>query len=313
MKNFFKQHILSFCGSVIGLKRMINSTKENVINVFYHTVSDEYLPHIFPLYKPKNSKEFEQDLDFLLTNFQPISANDVLAHTRKENLIKKPAFHLSFDDGLREIYDVVMPILQRKGIPATVFINSDFVDNKDLFFRYKAALIADKNNAKKTEALLIKYPERNLLDDLAEKLCINFYDFLKKKKPYLTTEQIKTLQQKDFVIGAHSQDHPNYNLIKQTEQIEQTLNSCAFVQKEFKEYNRYFAFPFSVEGVKNSFFEKIQNSVDLTFGTSGINSAHDGKYIDRIDMEIYGKNAKECVYRAYMTNFLKKKLRRIEK
>jgi hypothetical protein len=50
---------------------------------------------------------------------------------------------------------MAMPILRRKGVPATVFVNSDFVDNQDLFFRFKAALIIDKNKSIKFEILKI--------------------------------------------------------------------------------------------------------------------------------------------------------------
>jgi peptidoglycan/xylan/chitin deacetylase (PgdA/CDA1 family) len=302
---FSKRHILPLLSSFVGLNRLIDRTGVQVINVFYHTVSDEHLPHISSLYKFKNTKEFERDIDFLLTHFQPISADDLLFHARNEKRIEKPAFHLSFDDGLREVYEVIMPILQRKGVPATVFVNSDFVDNRDLFFRYKAALIADKDKSLKSEILKIKYPEQKLLDDLAQTLNINFSDFLQKQKPYLTIEQIKTLQNNGFTIGAHSENHPNYNLISEKEQIEQTLNSCAFVTRSFAVKKSFFAFPFSAAGVNDSFFETVYNSVDLTFDTSGINTSHKGRHIGRIDMERYGKNAKQCIHRAYMTKFLK--------
>ena len=302
---FSKQHILPVLSSFIGLNRLINSTNEQLVNVFYHTVSDEYLPHISPLYKFKNAKKFEQDIDFLLKRFQPVDADAVLLHARKEKLIEKPAFHLSFDDGLREVYEVAMPILRRKGVPATVFVNSDFVDNRDLFFRYKAALIVDKNKLLKPKVLKIKYPERLILDDFAQWLGIDFRDFLQKQQPYLTTEQLKTLQKNGFTIGSHSENHPNYNLISEKEQIEQTINSCAFVRQNFAMKRAFFAFPFSAEGIGEGFFEAIYNDVDAAFDISGINTAHNGKLISRIDMETYGKNAKQCIHRAYLTKLLK--------
>ena len=303
---FSKRHILPALSSLIGLNKLIALTKEPVINVFYHSVSDAYLPHISPLYKFKNTKEFEWDIDFLLKHFQPVDVNDILLYSRKEKHFEKPVFHLSFDDGLREIYDVVMPILLRKSVPATVFVNSDFVDNRDLFFRYKAALIADKNKLIKSDVLKIKYPERYFLDDLAQKMDIDFCDFLQKQQPYLTSEQLKILQKNGFTIGAHSESHPNYNLISEEEQIKQTLNSCAFVRENFAMERAFFAFPFSTEGVCENFFNRIYNDVDLTFGISGIGNSYNGKHIDRIDMETYGKNAKLCIHRAYLTKLLKK-------
>ena len=302
---FAKEYVLPIFAQLIRLKQLIVSTKEPIVNVFYHTVSNNYLPHISPLYKFRSTKEFEQDIDFLLNNFEPISAHDVLRHVKNEKRIEKPSFHLSFDDGLRELFDNAMPVLSRKGVPATVFVNSDFVDNRDLFFRFKAALIVDKEPALKSEVLKIKYPDRKVLDDLAQKLDLDFSDFLHNYQPYLSTEQLKKMQENGFTIGAHSASHPNYELLTEQEQIEQTLKSYAFVKEIFSEQNSYFAFPFSADGVGKGFFEKIYNEVDLTFGTGAINSSLDGKHIDRINMEIYGKTAKQCVQRAYMTKFLK--------
>jgi peptidoglycan/xylan/chitin deacetylase (PgdA/CDA1 family) len=312
--HFLKQHLLPFSASLVSLKQLINRTGEQVVHVFYHTVSDEYLPHISPLYRFKNVKEFEQDIDYLLKHFQAIDINDVLLHTKKEKAIVRPSFHLSFDDGLSEIYSVVMPLLLRKGVPATVFVNSAFVDNKDLFFRYKAALIIDKLNRlfssqkydfpDKSEILSIKYPDRCRLDRIASDLALDFGAFLQQKKPYLTSNEIKTMQQKGFSFGGHSIDHPNYYLLSEEEQMKQTLDSCAYVRNVFSEQHPYFAFPFSSEGVSDAFFENIYQTIDLTFGISGIKTSRNGRHIDRIDMETYGKNAKQCIHRAYLTKWL---------
>ena len=303
---FFKKNILTSCGKIIGIKNLINLTNMQIINVFYHVVSDNYLPHIAPLYKYRNSKEFENDIDFLLKYFQPISANDVFLHTKGEKLITKPSFHLSFDDGMSEVYEVALPVLKRKGVPATVFVNSAFVDNKDLFFRYKAALIAGKNPLLKNEVLKINFLESEKLDKIAQNLEIDFEDFLKEKKPYLTTEEIKKMQKNGFTIGAHSINHPNYYLISEEEQIRQTLESCRFVKENFDEKKLFFAFPFEDTGVRKSFFETIYKDVDLTFSTLGTSVTQNGKNIGRIAMEGEMKNGKNVIYRALTARLIKK-------
>jgi peptidoglycan/xylan/chitin deacetylase (PgdA/CDA1 family) len=310
---FFKQSLLPFSASLISLKQLIDGTGERVVHVFYHTVSDEYLPHISPLYKFKKVREFERDMDFLLKHFQPVDIHGVLLHATGEKPVAKPSFHLSFDDGLSEVYSIAAPALWRKGIPATLFVNSDFVDNKDLFFRYKAALIIDKLNRtpsvhiSKDAVLKIKYPDRAFLDETARLLDMDFNAFLQSQKPYLTADELKTLQQKGFSIGGHSIDHPNYHLLSEKEQIRQALDSCAYAGKTFSEQHQYFAFPFSAEGVSDTFFENIYPAIDLTFGISGLQTSRNGRHIDRIDMENYGKNAKQCIHRAYLTQWMKKK------
>lgn len=287
------------------MKNLISLANVQIVNVFYHVVSDNYLPHIAPLYKYRNSKEFENDIDFLLKYFQPISANDVLLHTKGEKIITKPSFHLSFDDGMREVYEVALPVLKQKRIPATVFVNAAFVDNKDLFFRYKAALIADKNSSLKDKVLKIKYSDSERLDNIAQNIGIDFKNFLKEKKPYLTTEEIKILQENGFTIGAHSIDHPNYYLISEEEQIKQTLDSCRFVKEIFGEEKLFFAFPFEDIGVKNSFFEAIYKNVDLTFSISGTSISQNGKNMGRITLEGEMKNGKDIIHRALMVRLIK--------
>lgn len=305
ISEFLKKNIVTSCGKIIGVKNLIKLTNTQIINVFYHVVSDNYLPYIAPLYNYRNLKEFENDIDFLLKYFQPISANDILLHTKGEKMITKPAFHLSFDDGMREVYDVALPVLKRKGIPTTVFVNSAFVDNKDLFYRYKAALIADKNSSLKKDVLKTNFSEKEKLDKIAQDLEIDFECFLKETKPYLTTEEIKILQKNGFTIAAHSINHPNYQLISEKEQIRQTLESCRFVRENFGEENLFFSFPFEDIGVKKSFFETIYKEVDLTFSTSGISSSQNGKNIGRIALEGKMKNGRDIIHRALMTRVIK--------
>jgi peptidoglycan/xylan/chitin deacetylase (PgdA/CDA1 family) len=263
--------VLSSCASLIGLPNLIRKTGENLVTVFYHTVSDEYLPHIHPIYTPKKIAEFEQDLDFLMRHFQAIDIETVKDYVLNGKKLEKPSFHLTFDDGLREVYHIILPILERKNIPATVFVNPAFIDNRKIFHRHIQAV----------------------------------------KPPYLTWNELKTMQQRGIYVGAHSIDHPNYAEITEEEQIRQTLQSCREIEANLGTPCRYFAFPFSEAGVKDSFFQAIASDIDLTFGITGITHANNGHHLGRIDMEKYGKNASQCIHRAYMTCFLKQIKRKL--
>jgi peptidoglycan/xylan/chitin deacetylase (PgdA/CDA1 family) len=218
-------------------------TKQKILLPFYHTVAEEPLPHIKHLYRMKTVKEFLQDLDFLLQHFEPIDAETLEYFHTNKTVPQKPVFHLSFDDGLKEIYEIVAPILLQKGVPATFFINSGFVDNKALFYRHHASLAIE-----------------NLQVD----------DFLNKEQPYLSTEQIKALSAQGFTIGAHSVDHPYYYEIPLDEQLRQTRESLEFVSSIINQKLRLFAFPFTDFKISKRFFEEIEPDVDLSFGTAGL-------------------------------------------
>jgi hypothetical protein len=189
---------------------------------FYHTVSDINLPHISQLYNVKTIADFESDLDYLLSIAQPISLSELISVEQNAHRYKKPVFHLSFDDGLAEFYEVIAPILVQKGIPATCFLNSDFIDNQSLFYRFKASLIINKLRQEKTGSVCwknyhiwankhafkssdykvslksVSYNQTTLLDELAALLEIDFESYLKENKPYLSTNQIENLIHKGF-------------------------------------------------------------------------------------------------------------------
>src|SRR5687768_8144112 len=124
---------------LLSVSRMTALTNHNFILPFYHIVSNEECPHIKNLYRVKTTAQFESDLDFLLQHYTAISINE-LNHVVEGKFKNKKIFFLSFDDGLREVHDVIAPILLRKGLPATFFLNADFIDNRALMFRYKVSL-----------------------------------------------------------------------------------------------------------------------------------------------------------------------------
>jgi len=250
-------------------------TKKRIVLPFYHTVAEHSLSHIKHLYRMKTVTEFRKDLEFLLKNYQPIDM-ETLYHLHINKVVpKKTFFHLTFDDGLKEAYEVVAPILLEKGVPATFFVNSAFVNNKALFYRYHASLSIENLSRKgeltdklKTELLMCQYQEREKLFQYFSPQQVA--DFLNTEQPYLTAEQIQTLSKQGFTIGAHSIDHPYYHQIPLAEQLRQTRESLDFVATVVNQKLRLFAFPFTDFKVSKDFFKEIQPDVDLCFGTANL-------------------------------------------
>ena len=271
-------------------------SKENILIPYYHMVSDEDVLHIKHLYPHKNIKQFTEDLDFILKKFSPVGLNDVLQCFHHKKALPPKALHLTFDDGFREIHDIIAPILFRKGIPATFFVSSGFTDNKILCHQHKASLLVEQilkkdysSNIKNginniltgnnpefrdvaTGILSVKYRDKSLIDQIADLMNVNFSDYLLKTKPYLTTEHIRKLIGDGFTIGAHSIDHPLYADLSLEEQLRQTMESTAFLKEKFKLNYGVFAFPHSDHGVSRQYYSRIKESnlIDLSFGTSNM-------------------------------------------
>ena len=319
-------------GNAISFTKLLQWSGQSLILPFYHSLQGaDALPHLQHLYPLRSVEQFKEDLDFFCKYFEPVGLLDLMAYVKNGKLLPEKAFLLSFDDGLKEVYTIVRPILKSRGIPATIFLNSAFVDNKDLFFRYKAGVLIDhflKNPPTKIqlEALLlilqeygfpktdfkstllkINYQNQRVLDEVAAILKIDFNDFLNQYQPYLTSHQIQELIQDGFTFGGHSVDHPQFKTLNLTEQIRQSRESISFVQNQFNVDYRTFAFPFTDHGVRQPFFEKIKHEkiAELTFGCAGQKQQTYPFHFQRIPME-ESQTSAEVQLKAELIYFLLK-------
>jgi peptidoglycan/xylan/chitin deacetylase (PgdA/CDA1 family) len=282
----------------------------NTVFPFYHLICDEKPVHIHHLYPIRSVAVFRKDLEYLLSRYQPLNLQDVMTFVQQGKTRQKPGFFLTFDDGLREIYEVVRPLLLEYGVPAGFFINPAFVDNQDMFFRFKMSILLERCNSlpgtqlkmirdifndNNTEKAMrkVNYNQRIILDKAAEIMEISFADYLIKYKPYMSWAQISHLQQDGFYIGAHSMDHPLYSDISLAEQISQTQQSLDVVQNQLQLDYRIFAFPFTEYGVSQPFFDSIK--ANILFGTAGMKNDPQSNVIQRIPMEIKDKSAKSII------------------
>jgi peptidoglycan/xylan/chitin deacetylase (PgdA/CDA1 family) len=275
----------------------------------YHCVSDEILPHLKNIIQYKNTKQFEKDLDYFSKYFQFVSWDEFKDYVNGNFHPKKKIALLTFDDGLREFYDIIVPILERKGIYAINFINPAFIDNKDLMFRCKASLIIEEMKEKKNinpeiynilpskeniqqQIRQINYFQRSILDTVAEILEIDFNVFLNNQMPYLNSDQLRILTQKGFGISSHSWDHPLYHELTTHQQLETTNKTFEYLKENNFLYES-FAFPFTDFGVKAEFFDGLFKNEDIfcTFGSAGIKLDSVEKHFHRIPLEM-GETAK---------------------
>lgn len=277
---------------------------------YHHTVSNDFLPHIKHLYNYKNETQFSTDLDFLLTHFRPISLPDLIRAVQQNGKPPRETFLLTFDDGFREIYDIIAPVLEKKGIPACFFINPAFIDNRVLFYRCKVSLLIHelKKNGE-NKSLLNRYasilglqtdaetavisglkkinPEQiNRLDEIAAQTGYSFDNFLKSNQPFLSTQQLVSLHKRGFAIGAHSLDHPRFQLLSQQEQVSQVTGSCQYVNDLFQTNDCCFSFPHSDQGLPQSLFDVLSGSgIPLLFGIQNQKTELNNKMLHRFNAE----------------------------
>lgn len=325
MQQVLKQVACSLAGwAPSSLNRMLQRlTAQRTLFPFYHLVSDEPVAHIRHLYRVRTVKEFRRDLDWMLRYYKPADPTCLLSESEfPDGLI------LSFDDGLREVHDVVLPVLQEKGIRAVCFLNPAFLDNQDLFFRYKAGLLIDRLNRHPVSAAILReistillrngfsaasppkallqvdYARRSVLDEVASLTGIDFKDYLNRVKPYMDHSQAEACLKSGMLLGAHSMDHPKFSELGLNEQLFQAQESVRQVQQRFGLPYGLFAFPFTDDGVQKAFFSRLFEDTDpkvsLTFGCAGLKHDTVPRNIQRVAMESGNFPAREVINGEYL-------------
>ena len=265
----------------------------NLIAPCYHIVSDNSPAHVRHLYQWRNVHAFENDLDYLLEHFSPVSLDEIYNCLAAGRPVPDRSLFLSFDDGFREVSEVVAPLCRRKGVPVTFFLTTGFLDNRMLGYRHKASLLIDacrergpsdvravtsKLTARldlpdghgkglREMFLLIGYRQQQVLDECAGLLGVDFAGYLRTAQPYLSLDQVRNLLRDGFSIGGHSVDHPKYADITLEEQLAQTRGCMEALQQQFRLPVKAFAFPFVSDGVSERFYDEMFTGriADLAF------------------------------------------------
>lgn len=282
----------------------------DLIIPYYHMVSDEAIRHVRHLYTYKSVSDFRADLEFLLKHYSPITLADLLDHVRVGRRLPSSSFLLTFDDGYREMSDTVAPLLTAKGVSATFFVNSAFIDNRHMCYLNKASLVVDEllrrhcrslsdkvaqvlrsngiNNPDSVSGVLsLTYRHRHVVDELGRVVELDFHEYLAVAKPYMTTDQIQGLICDGFAIGAHSVDHPLYAALSLDEQLGQTVASLTSIRRTFGLDYGAFAFPHSDRHVSRRFFDSLSETalLDVSFGTSGMVDDSVPNHFQRFSLE----------------------------
>ena len=72
--------------------------------------------------------EFTAQIESLATSRRVISLDDAVTQLREDSPAEHDPIVVTFDDGTADFADVAVPILVRHGIPATLYLATDFVD-----------------------------------------------------------------------------------------------------------------------------------------------------------------------------------------
>lgn len=124
--------------------------------LYGHNVTEHTEEKLIPtLHLTPSELEFNIGL-FKQAGFEFISAEQLVQKAHYGFKSGKPWVHLTFDDGYQDNYDVILPILQKHQVPATIFISTHHIQERERFYTYRikqAILYTDKSMTHKGRTL----------------------------------------------------------------------------------------------------------------------------------------------------------------
>ena len=111
--------------------------------VLYHFVTAEENPFATAGHNVEPD-EFERQLDHLLAHYEVLPLDEASKLLENGAELSKPAACVCFDDGYKSNLTEAYPILQRKGVPAIIFVCPSVLGNADLLWRDKVRYLIDR-------------------------------------------------------------------------------------------------------------------------------------------------------------------------
>ncbi len=149
---------------------------------------------------------FRRHMRFLKKRYNIVPLRHVVDHVRGEKQLPRNSLAITFDDGFKELYTEVYPVLQEEKVPATVFLVSDYLDTDTELWWILLRSVREAGEDVPDEQSLKDIPdeEKNrLLKELAEKYHVVGGDAC------LSSSEVRDMLSGGLVtVGSHTKTHP---------------------------------------------------------------------------------------------------------
>ena len=118
----------------VGLNAAFGSRANGRVGILtYHRITSRVPGFSAPLHNVEPERFSDQLTGLLKQKFQFLPLSRVLAAAAQGETLPARTVVVTFDDGFSSVYTQAWPVLQRLGIPATVFVNTAYLDSDDPF------------------------------------------------------------------------------------------------------------------------------------------------------------------------------------
>jgi peptidoglycan/xylan/chitin deacetylase (PgdA/CDA1 family) len=245
----FALKLLQSCG-VFALTRAASAHMGRIL--MYHNFSDSMDAGSADVTVSILRRQFE----FLHRNYRVVPLSQLVEQLNSSKPIARNLVALTIDDGRRNCYQFLFPLLQEFGIPATFFVVSSFIRGEDWIWTDKVLWLSEQPGAPEELfsnkidgffALLNRMrPEtRNAhIATLAKYLGVAIPQAAPSKYSPCTWKEIRKMTDSGLVeIGSHTVSHPIFSSITDEESWQELAISRSQIEEEIHKQVNSFCFP----------------------------------------------------------------------
>jgi len=244
--------------------------------------------------------EFENTIKELIKHYRIIGLIELYDRIEEKKELKN-CIMLTFDDGTKDHYKYVYPILKKYNVPGVFFISSNIIKGEILDIHIIHQLFAKVGVEKLYDDLVEELKKREIVINDKEFITTKFDEykmkyvkqllqfilsreqrteiintFIKKYKIseksedyYITNEELKEMKNNNMQFGLHTKSHVRLDRLSLVEQREEIIeNYKLLTNMEILTYPIAIAYPF---GVYNDDTLKIliDNNIEMGFAIDG--------------------------------------------
>jgi peptidoglycan/xylan/chitin deacetylase (PgdA/CDA1 family)/CelD/BcsL family acetyltransferase involved in cellulose biosynthesis len=232
--------------------------------LYYHSVNDNKDPFSDAI----STQLFEEHVRYLARNYKVVRMSEIMRHLA-EGDSPEMLVGITFDDGYADNYQNAFPILQRYGVPATIFLTTGGLDSGEALWFERLADAVQKTS-KEFIDLEIDIPRRFWMRTLTERVDANnrIFSLLRtlensartfwltrildglgagketlRKNNMLSWDQVRSMNAKGIDFGGHTVTHPFLSRLTPAEAAWEVSECKRRIEQELQQPVDYFAYP----------------------------------------------------------------------
>lgn len=244
--------------------RFLNRSK--LLVLMYHRFSEQ------EEFGKTSRRTFETQLRYLTRHYKVISLNEAVTRLRESTKLPQRAAVITIDDGYRDSYDIAFPVLTELGLPATIYLVTEFVAGNCWIWTDKARHILSKtakerlafqvgdkllhldfgrSGSRLALAASVNAELKKLPDLEKDGRILKLSELAEVPVPHKVTEgyeslswdQAREMSRKRVEIGSHTATHPILTNVDSSRLEDEINRSRAVIEREIGSNSVHFCYP----------------------------------------------------------------------